>query len=452
VGGYGFTVDCCGFGASSTGSGVLIANDRSATGGGSFDGIIFSFFGEQSRGFPSGVQFDGSADGVTLVNNSSGPVAMPFTNTSFPSTLDLNQFSQRTMAAHFQSGVVIGSIDSFYINGILISQVPLPATVIFGNLNQTYTGTACDVTISTIPSNLLVNLTYDGSPNAPTNAGSYTVIGTVSNANYQGSATNTLVISKATATVTLGNLSQMYDGTAKSATATTEPPGLAVTLTYTGSVNAPTNAGSHTVIGVVSDANYAGSTTNTLVIVRINSFAVKSYSPTLNPLTGLYEERLVVTNTGSPFAALRLIVGNLPANVSLYNIAGTTNGLPYAQFNVSMPNGASGAFLLQFYNAHRINFTNTVQVVGLIETLAITNGITGVPITEVHVDTNNPDNPRFTFAFSSVVGRPYQVLYSDDRLQTWTIAATLNASSTWTIWTEILPPANSRFFKVIVAP
>jgi MBG domain len=40
-----------------------------------------------------------------------------------------------------------------------------------------------------------VILTYDGSLSAPTNVGSYTVIGTVNDANYVGSATNTLVIS-----------------------------------------------------------------------------------------------------------------------------------------------------------------------------------------------------------------------------------------------------------------
>jgi catalase (peroxidase I) len=42
-----------------------------------------------------------------------------------------------------------------------------------------------------------LNITYNGSANAPTNAGSYTVIGMINDTNYQGSATNTLVISNA---------------------------------------------------------------------------------------------------------------------------------------------------------------------------------------------------------------------------------------------------------------
>ena len=143
---------------------------------------------------------------------------------------------------------------------------PATAAVTLGSLAQTYDGTAKNATATTAPAGLLVNLTYNGSANAPTNAGSYAVAGTLSDANYAGSATNTLVISQATATVTLGNLAQTYDGTAKSATATTVPAGLTVNLTYDGSANAPTNAGRYAVVGTISDANYSGSATNTLVI------------------------------------------------------------------------------------------------------------------------------------------------------------------------------------------
>ncbi len=124
--GYYFNAGSSGVGASSTGSGVLIANDQILSGGGSFDGIIFSMSGEESTGFPSGALFDGSVEGITLVNDSVGSTATPFTDTSFPSTLDLNQFSQRYMTFYFQSGAVKGSVDSFYINGVLISQIPEP--------------------------------------------------------------------------------------------------------------------------------------------------------------------------------------------------------------------------------------------------------------------------------------------------------------------------------------
>lgn len=78
----------------------------------------------------------------------------------------------------------------------------------------------------------------------------------------------TLTITKAPATVTLGNLAAVYDGTAKSATVTTDPAGLAVVVTYDGGSTMPVSAGSHPVVATVDEANYQGSATDTLVISR----------------------------------------------------------------------------------------------------------------------------------------------------------------------------------------
>ena len=86
------------------------------------------------------------------------------------------------------------------------------AIVTLGSLSQTYNGTARSVTVTTAPTNLTVKVTYNGSANAPTNAGSYTVIGTVKDPNYQGAATNTLVVAKSEAALFLVNLSQTYNG------------------------------------------------------------------------------------------------------------------------------------------------------------------------------------------------------------------------------------------------
>jgi hypothetical protein len=91
-------------------------------------------------------------------------------------------------------------------------------------------------------------------------------VGTVNDVNYAGGVTNTLVVGKATATVNLANLSSTYDGTARCASATTVPSGLAVTLTYNGSAACPTNVGSYVVVGLVNELNYLGSATNTLII------------------------------------------------------------------------------------------------------------------------------------------------------------------------------------------
>jgi hypothetical protein len=144
--------------------------------------------------------------------------------------------------------------------------VKASATVTLDHLLQIYNGTARSVTVTTAPPELAVNVTYDGSAVAPTNAGTYTVIGTINDPDYQGSVTNTLVVSKASGTVTLDNLVQTYDGTAKSVSFNTMPPGLAVGVTYNGSIDAPTNPGTFTVVAAIDDLNYFGGTTNTLLV------------------------------------------------------------------------------------------------------------------------------------------------------------------------------------------
>src|ERR1019366_3494889 len=84
------------------------------------------------------------------------------------------------------------------------------------------------VTATFSPPGTAVNITYNGSSTPPIGAGSYTVVATISNGSYSGSATNTLTIAKATATITVAD-DGLNDG---QATATTSPPGLTVILNY----------------------------------------------------------------------------------------------------------------------------------------------------------------------------------------------------------------------------
>jgi hypothetical protein len=85
--------------------------------------------------------------------------------------------------------------------------------VTLGSLTPTYTGSALAATATTNPTGLTVTFTYNGSSTVPTAAGSYTVVGTITDANYQGSNTGTLVIGKATLTISANNASRVY-GTA----------------------------------------------------------------------------------------------------------------------------------------------------------------------------------------------------------------------------------------------
>jgi hypothetical protein len=140
------------------------------------------------------------------------------------------------------------------------------STVSLAGLNQTYTGAPVSASVITEPANLAVQVTYNGSTEQPSAVGSYEVVATITEPGYTGTATGTLVIEKAAATVTVESLVYTYDGTPKSASVTTEPAGLGVEVTYNGSPTAPTEPGTYAVVANVNDPNYQGTGSGTLTI------------------------------------------------------------------------------------------------------------------------------------------------------------------------------------------
>ena len=268
------------------------------------------------------------------------------------------------------------------------------ATVSLTSLNATYDGTAKSAGATTTPGGLTVNFTYNGSGTSPTAAGSYSVIGTVNNTNYQGAATGTLSIAKATpaitwpapapispttalsgtqlnatantpgtfvynpasgsvlgsgshtlnvtftptdaadyntatasttltgslvATVTLGNLSQTYDGTAKIATATTVPAGLSLIITYGGSSGPPVNAGTYAVTAMVNDPAYIGAAGSALVISQA------SQTISFAPITAAVGAPVTLSATASSglSVSFSLVSGNASLSGSTLTIKDT---------------------------------------------------------------------------------------------------------------------------------
>ncbi|GFO54908.1 hypothetical protein GMSM_19150 [Geomonas sp. Red276] len=178
----------------------------------------------------------------------------------------------------------------------------LAATVTLGSLAQLYDGQPKGVTVTTSPANLAVNVTYNGNVSVPATAGSYTVLATVNDPRYEGGAVGTLVIAKATATVTLGGLSQISNGSARSATASTIPAGLAVDITYNGTSAAPSAAGSYAVAATVNDVNYQGRATGTMTISEATGGSCGSangQSFTTAPATNLCSSGTASALTGS---------------------------------------------------------------------------------------------------------------------------------------------------------
>ncbi|NCD33990.1 MAG: hypothetical protein EOL87_11330, partial [Spartobacteria bacterium] len=211
------------------------------------------------------------------------------------------------------------------------------ATVTLTNLTQVYSGSQCPVSATTVPAGKLVRFTYAGiggttygpSSLAPIGAGMYAVTGTVSDSAYEGSATATLTVSRAGASITLGNLSQKYDGTPKRPTFTTTPGGLAVVFTYNGSTNAPSAAGVYAVTGTVNDANYTGATNGTMTI----SAALATI--TLGSLTHIYDGAPKNATAETYPADLNVTfiydgATNRPVNAGGYSVFATATNADYA--------------------------------------------------------------------------------------------------------------------------
>ncbi len=84
---------------------------------------------------------------------------------------------------------------------------------------------------------------------------------------------------KALATVTLGDLTQPYDGTAKMPTATTDPTDLNVVFSYDGDITTPTLPGDYDVVAMIDDPVYTGSASGTFTITIT---ALVRHAPSLN--------------------------------------------------------------------------------------------------------------------------------------------------------------------------
>jgi hypothetical protein len=163
----------------------------------------------------------------------------------------------------------------------------------------------------------------------PTNAGQFNItINATNNGGTSPTATLTLTITPAMANVTLGNLTQIYNGSAESVVAATTPAGLAVTLTYNGSATAPTNAGNYTVAATVNDPNYTGTATDTLTITQapanVTLFNLaQTYNGSAEPVT---------TTTNPPGLTVNLTYngGSIPpTNAGNYSVFATVNDPNY---------------------------------------------------------------------------------------------------------------------------
>ncbi len=331
--------------------------------------------------------YSGSAEAATVTTTPPGLSVTVTYNGS--ATVPVNAGTY-TVVASSTSADYIGSVT----NQLTINKAA--ATLEQSGLSAVYNGSAISITNSTTPSGLQVNSTYDGIPEAPTNTGSYTVLSTIVNSNYTGSATNTLVVSQAPASIDFSNLLQTFSGVAAPVTAVTVPTNLTVSISYDGLTNAPTNAGSYVIVASVVDSNYVGSATNTLQI-----------APALPQVAfgGLYQ-----TYDGSPES---VTVSTTPAYLTTSVTYNGSAGIPVNAGSYTVVCAVTGSNYSGFA-------TNTMVIAPAAATIRLASMVqawTGNPLGVTAVTT--PGGLGLTITYNGVTEQP-------SALGTYTVVATIN--------------------------
>ena len=176
--------------------------------------------------------------------------------------------------------------------------VKAAAAITFASTRSaTYDGTPRALAMTTSPSSLSVVSAYSGTgattygptSSAPTNAGSYSLLATINDVNYEGSNTSSWTINKQTVAVnvTQSALSKTFNGGTHPVPVSTSPSGKTLNVSYTGingtvynSTFAPSNAGTYRVTATVNEANFDGNTSELLVVAQAIQSAITFVSDT----------------------------------------------------------------------------------------------------------------------------------------------------------------------------
>jgi hypothetical protein len=244
-----------------------------------------------------------------------------------------------------------GIVPQYKVN-VSVNGAPATNTVIASN-SFTYTAAAADTKVElTVQA---VNPTDNNSASAATTTNTAYLL--TASGDYNGDGINNQteinngsnpLVGKTQATVTLGGLLQAYTGTARSATATTAPPGLTVNFTYNGSATAPTNPGTYAVTGTISDAAYAGTASGILVVhgptpaadsvTKTNNTTQHRYSfaALLANDTRVTTNGTVLTNSGLSVVGATAGAGNsVSTNSSFIFLTPSTNSVDTFTYRVT---------------------------------------------------------------------------------------------------------------------
>lgn len=227
------------------------------------------------------------------------------------------------------------------------------------------------------------------------------------------------VSAKAPASITFSNLSQTYNGSGRTVSVITSPPGLPVSLTYDDNYAAPTNAGSYQVTATIANANYYGSATTTFTI---NKAPLMVTADDKAKAVGLPVPPLTLRYTG-------FVAGDNASAVAIAPVAVTpaTNNSPPGNFPINVVGGSAS------------NYTFN-RVSGI---LVITNS----PLMILSLTGAGTDNAVITW--TSVASRKYELQYKSFFADEWMPVETDIVARDWTTSAaDDSSLSSQRFYRV----
>ena len=276
----------------------------------------------------------------------------------------------------------------------------------------------------------------------PTTAGTYTVIGTITDPNYQGSATNSLVINAATISITnlLLTLNKLYDGTTNIALNVTNVglagvaagDSLTLVMTNAQAYLADKNAGSNKLVTVTGLSLAGAAATNYSLPDPFHLTA--NILPVTLTITANNTNKLVGQDNPSLTASYAGFVGGDDTNALSAPVVLSTTATA-ASIAGNYPITASGAsatnYLIQYFNGNLRVILNT-QLVGA----QVTANGSGV----------------YVVSWPTISGQTYQLEYEDDlTLNNWQPVGTPFPGVDGVVAiTNNLPTSPQRFYRVQV--
>ena len=247
--------------------------------------------------------------------------------------------------------------DKTFINNQDANIDKIPANIILNNLtSEVYDGDPYEIGATTKPSNLAYIVTYNGSTTPPTDAGTYTIIATINDNFYYGSATGTFIIEKAERTINVSNLSQTYDGNPKSVTVSIVGVNVSYTVTYNGFTTPPTDAGKYKVVVTIDDKNYKGSKT-----VELNVAGKMPSITSLCPIKTYGDPDFDIPINSNSNGSISYTINSGPAVIKKGKISITDIGT----IDVTVNQAASGNYIASSVNCSITVNQKPLTVVGI---------------------------------------------------------------------------------------